>query len=383
MSSISSPQTRSGRLLTDIPPDLTNDGKAIIFQYLDAQLNSGILYALLHGIYTGILAVSLWNMFINKCWPIRRAMIVVIILLHALITTNFAANWSYLHSAFINNGNNFLTVFLKLSGAKQALAWEMGVPASISTILADLYIIWYCWMVWGRRWPIVLLPILSLISAVVSKIMDIYLNYVNPPVDIFFMSYASFNLATTLTCTMLIIYRIVTIVGVSRGAEGRLRVYHHFIEVLVESSALYSISLILDLAFTISHSFTSFYFDFIAGIARGIAPTLLVGRITAGHRARPDDSWQGSVVASASIMSQEQERSRTSSQEDRPASLVLDADLEAQRESWEPSPTFFPGPSAQSQGVMSSPKFENIPLDQFGDTESSNRVSVESLRLGP
>ena len=33
----------------DIPSDLTNDDKASIFQDLDANLNSMILYALLHG----------------------------------------------------------------------------------------------------------------------------------------------------------------------------------------------------------------------------------------------------------------------------------------------------------------------------------------------
>ncbi|KAK0232326.1 hypothetical protein EDD85DRAFT_956165 [Armillaria nabsnona] len=54
----------------DIPSDLTNDYKAAIFQLLDANLNSTILYALLHGIYTGILAVTLWNIFINKYWSI-------------------------------------------------------------------------------------------------------------------------------------------------------------------------------------------------------------------------------------------------------------------------------------------------------------------------
>ncbi len=33
----------------DIPLDLTDDFKALLFQHLDAQLNSGILYALLYG----------------------------------------------------------------------------------------------------------------------------------------------------------------------------------------------------------------------------------------------------------------------------------------------------------------------------------------------
>ncbi|KAK0219983.1 hypothetical protein IW262DRAFT_1381771 [Armillaria fumosa] len=71
---------------------------------------------------------------------------------------SFAANWSYLHSAFINNGSSFWTVYMTL-GEKQAVTWEIGVSAFISSILADLYIIWCCWMVWGRRWPVVLLPI--------------------------------------------------------------------------------------------------------------------------------------------------------------------------------------------------------------------------------
>ncbi|KAK0219980.1 hypothetical protein IW262DRAFT_1461148 [Armillaria fumosa] len=368
---------------TDIPPDLTTDYKAYIFRFLEAQLNSGILYALLHGIYTGILTVTLWNMFINKHWPIRRAMIVVIVLLHALITTNFAANWSYLHSAFIDNGNDFWDIFLTLTSEAQATYLKTGITASMSTIVADLYIIWWCWMVWGRRWLAVLLPTLSLISATVSRIIEVYYNYSNTPEGVFPFLYVSFILATTLWCTLLIIYRILTVARVKRGANGRLKVYQHFLEVLVESSTFYSISLTVYLALTIRADPGLFYVDVIAGIAKGIAPTLLVGRITAGRRARPDDSWQGSVIASASIRSWQQEHSRTSSEDDKLASLVLDADLEAQCKIREPSPTFFPGRSAQSQGVMTSPKFENFPLNHLGDTEGSNRVSVESLRLGP
>ncbi len=34
---------------TDVPPGLTDHDKALIYQYLDANLNCGILYALLHG----------------------------------------------------------------------------------------------------------------------------------------------------------------------------------------------------------------------------------------------------------------------------------------------------------------------------------------------
>ncbi|PBK93554.1 hypothetical protein ARMGADRAFT_1165030 [Armillaria gallica] len=151
----------------DIPPDLTNEDKAFVFQALDAYLNSNILLALLHGIYTGILAVTVWNIFINKRWPTRRALVVVIILLYALITVGVAADWSSTRPAFSENGQNFWTVFSELCSVHSAANLEAGIPPLMSTILADSYIIWCCWMIWEQRWLIVLLPILSLISAIV------------------------------------------------------------------------------------------------------------------------------------------------------------------------------------------------------------------------
>ncbi|SJK98538.1 uncharacterized protein ARMOST_01806 [Armillaria ostoyae] len=315
---------------TDIPSDLTDDDKAYMFQVLDAELNSAILYTLLHGLYTGILAVTLWNIFINKCWPIRRAMVFVIIFLYALITITFVGNWSYVHSAFIETGF-FWTVYLKLSsGTKRAVALEMGIAASISTILADLYMIWCCWMVWGRRWLVVILPVLSLISATVSKIIDVYHEYFNAPIGVFPMLYISFVLATTLFCTLLIIYRILAVAGARRGAEARLRVFHRLIEVLVESSALYSISLILYLALRIRDSRGRSYLDPIASIAKGVAPTLLVGRVAAGHT-RPNDDRDESTISTLRFQPP-LELGTTSLQESTAQSSVPEIDLEAQQQ---------------------------------------------------
>ncbi|PBK79901.1 hypothetical protein ARMGADRAFT_1092677 [Armillaria gallica] len=334
---------------TDIPSDLTDDDKAQIFQFLDGRLNSAILYMLLHGIYTGILAVTLWNIFTNKCWPIRRTMVFVIILLHVLITVNVANTWSYICSGFIENGKSFWTVNMKLNSAGQAVSLETGITASISTILADLYMIWCCWTVWGRRWLVVLLPTLSLISAtgkvfnlvyslriynsmfyLVSKIIDVYHIYFLKPADVFPMLYISFVLATTLFCTLLIIYRILTVAGAKRGAEGRLRVFHRVIEVLVESSALYSICLILFLACTICDNRGEVYFDVIAAIAKGIAPTLLVGRVAAGHT-RPDDDCDESAISTLRFQPP-LELGTTSLQESTTRSAIFDTDIEAQPE---------------------------------------------------
>ncbi|KAK0224760.1 hypothetical protein EDD85DRAFT_727483, partial [Armillaria nabsnona] len=74
------------------------------------------------------------------------------------------------------------------------------------------------------------------------------------------------------------------------ATAGGLNAYRHVIEVLVESSALYSISLILFVTFYVCHDVIFYYFVCLLVITRGIAPTLLAGRVAAGH-ARPDESW--------------------------------------------------------------------------------------------
>ncbi|KAK0215810.1 hypothetical protein IW262DRAFT_1465515 [Armillaria fumosa] len=298
---------------TCIPSDLTDDDKAVVFQILDADLNSGILYALLYGIYTGIFALTLWYIFINKYW-IRRAVVVVIILLYSLITIEFAAYLSFIHFAFVENGQSFWTVYLILSDGAHTATWVMGIAASISTGLADLYMIWCCWMVWGQHWIAVLLPIMSLVTAIVSRTVLEYHGYVNAPTPAsvsftMLMLYISFNLTTSLSCTLLIIYRIVT---VARHVVGGLGVYHRVIEVLVESSALYSMFLILDLAFVIYGDVQWYYLDIVVGTVKGVAPTLLVGRAAAGYT-RPRYDSDRSTVSSFHLQPPS-ERGMTSSQ---------------------------------------------------------------------
>ncbi len=77
---------------------------------------------------------------INKCWTIRRAVVILIILLHALITITFATSWSWTHIAFIENGQNFWTVSFILPEADGS-TWVSDIAVSISTILSDSYLV--------------------------------------------------------------------------------------------------------------------------------------------------------------------------------------------------------------------------------------------------
>ena len=138
-------------------------------------------------------------------------------------------------------------------------------------------------MVWGRRWLIVVCPILCLVTGFgeipitpafmptdnwyicsVFKILEISEAFLyGTEREIFLVVYISCILATTLWCTILIVIRILTAI---RAANGRLGDYHHIIEVLVESSALYSVSLIIYIALEASNNAASVYFDTLAAI---------------------------------------------------------------------------------------------------------------------
>ncbi|KAK0219237.1 hypothetical protein IW262DRAFT_1462885 [Armillaria fumosa] len=251
---------------TNIPPNVPDALKVCIYQELDADLNGTIFDSLLQGLYTGIVVVTLWNIckgsvvnyiiqtesndtvVTSKSQHIGRVMTVIIILLHGVTTVNFAVNWSDIHSRFVDHRQSFWTKYLEASDPGIMITLGEGIMAAICTILADSTIIWRCWIVWGQRWLFILPPVFLLISATRG------------------------------------------------GAGGGLRAYHHVLEVLVESSALYSISLILCTAFFARNIDAIIYFDTLAGVTRGIAPTLIVGRVAAGH-ARSEDLWQGSVIS--------------------------------------------------------------------------------------
>ncbi|KAK0231759.1 hypothetical protein EDD85DRAFT_956569 [Armillaria nabsnona] len=263
---------------SDSTPDLTVEESAIIFGVLDVYFNEIIVYALMHGIYTCILATTLWNIFSNKTsksGTSRVLMVFAILLLYILISSTTPVDYRSDISA--------------------------GVTGIIGTIITDGAMasipIWRCFIVQGERWLIVLVPILCLIAETVVKSLQVYHNLHDVIENDEFSEfgsridwttlYLSLVLTTTLMNTMLIVYRISSVGGI----KGGLRSYRGVVEVVVESAALYSAALIIYIAFISRNMLGSSYIDIITASIKGIAPTLLVGHVAAGH-ARPNDTWK-------------------------------------------------------------------------------------------
>ncbi|SJL14021.1 uncharacterized protein ARMOST_17473 [Armillaria ostoyae] len=178
-----------------------------------------------------------------------------------------------------------------------------GILAALSTILADATLIWRCWIAWDRSWRVVVIPTLCTSFAVGDKGILIYQDLIDTIENIsgFFAQnsihwgvlYSSLILATMLWCTLIIIYRILT---VTASVAAGMRSYHRVIEVMVESASLYSAVLVVLLVLEVRNDLAVSYVIAIAESMRGIMPAMQIGRVAAGH-ARPDESWSGSSAS--------------------------------------------------------------------------------------
>ncbi|PBK62558.1 hypothetical protein ARMSODRAFT_1089125 [Armillaria solidipes] len=271
-----------------LPLDLSPDDKSDIMYWLDLTLNRMILQALLHGLYTGIVTVTLWVIFSSPKRLRSTFLCTIIIALYFISSIAFGSSWAFGRRGFIEYGDNCLTVYTALLNNGPSLrAYYLisDIAGGISTLLVDMTIIWRCWVLWERQWRVIFIPIICAIGSIVMKAMQMRSTFHSLPDNInevgqfaaeidWSLLYILLMLATTLMCTSLIIYRIFRH---ARRTNTSLKV----IEMLIESSAMYSLSLILYLALVSKNLESSYYADTIVTYVKPIATILLVGRVSA------------------------------------------------------------------------------------------------------
>ncbi|PBK62117.1 hypothetical protein ARMSODRAFT_1025050 [Armillaria solidipes] len=170
------------------------------------------------GLYTLIVATTLWTTFSSPKKSGNAFFLTVIIILYVLTTVAFGFGWAYERRAFIQNGDNFVNVFSALQAISpwwRAFQLVDGISGGMSTFIVDVTIIWRCWVLWGRRWRIILIPALCAIAGTIAKSLQIRSIFINTTRDIgntggfaadtdWALIYISLTLATTLLCTLLV-----------------------------------------------------------------------------------------------------------------------------------------------------------------------------------
>ncbi|KAK0222646.1 hypothetical protein EDD85DRAFT_796178 [Armillaria nabsnona] len=248
-----------------VVPDLSDSQIKDIFLNLDSEFNRVMLHASLHAS--------------KRKTQNNRHFLVLILLLYLLATVGLYYDWTIVCSMFIKNDKTFWTAYEFSPGAPITLTG--GIDAILSTFLADATLIWRCWIVWVSR------GIVAFYEAFRPENLSPRALYIKNVVN-WVVLYSSLILATFLWCTILIVYRILILGGVAG-----MHVYHRVIEMLVESASLYSAVIVVLLVFEVRDEVAGAYIEEFAIAIRGIAPTILVGHVAAGH-AHADDSWSGS-----------------------------------------------------------------------------------------
>ncbi|KAG6861650.1 hypothetical protein C0995_013652 [Termitomyces sp. Mi166 len=176
-------------------------------------------------------------------------------LLFVLTTADLAVYWAYVRHAFIAHGDSPESIAAALDEYPPTWFLATNVFEAVNVFLADCISIWRTFVVWGKKWKVIILPITFTILTT---------------------AFWSLMLVTPIFCTTSIVYRLV-----KAGALGT-RSYATIIEILVESAALYCFATLFALITDLVPG-SSFEYAFAFWKAcTGIAPTLIVARMVSG-----------------------------------------------------------------------------------------------------
>ncbi|KAJ7301956.1 hypothetical protein DFH08DRAFT_978288 [Mycena albidolilacea] len=237
-----------------------------------------------------------WVMFKRQLYRKNLGIFLALIAMYILATMHIICRWILMRNAFIDQGNTSLTTTVYLLQPPLWLTVLAAVVFTANTLVADCVLIWRCWTIWNRNWMIVGLPICCTLAGAglgFKSIQEQAAYVINPNLDRntyidFATPYFALSLVNTCLATLLIIFRIITMTDRTlRTSRG----YSRVIEIIVESALLYSIAMAVLLPLLVTESPNDVYAQAVVTQITGIAPTLIVARVTFGL-ARPDETWQ-------------------------------------------------------------------------------------------
>ncbi|KAH9060607.1 hypothetical protein EDB87DRAFT_1683555 [Lactarius vividus] len=183
------------------------------------------------------------------------------------------------------------------------------VCQGINSVLGDSIVIWRAWVVWDRQLSVVIAPLVLLFGVALSSFGAAvaqsrvladpsYLTVFNK----FMIALPSLTLATTVTATALILWRVWAVHLSIQKMEHHGTVIHgtmqlqRLLKILIESGGLYCLTWLLLLCFNLTGSPASHVFLSIIGQLTGIYPTLIIVLVSINST---QDRNQGPVYESA------------------------------------------------------------------------------------
>jgi len=228
--------------------------------------------------------------------------LITAILMWCLISVNFALSWSRIMDGFITlqpalkeDPDAINNYFSNLSLWKEVTRTASYV---VLTAVADTLFIYRCYVVWGRKIYIIILPTLLLCGSLTAGIgIEVVIGTTSSglfasSLASWITSFFSISLVQNVTTTFLIVYRIWRVnMGSPRGLGSRS--LWPVIAVVLESGAIYSSTLFVLLMCYVSNSYAQYIaIDMVVPII-GITFNLIIVRVGLGLSQNPSSGRNG------------------------------------------------------------------------------------------
>ncbi|KZT59991.1 hypothetical protein CALCODRAFT_492976 [Calocera cornea HHB12733] len=271
--------------------------------------------AVLWGAFTVLFGISMW--LSRRKGGIRRVQVIAIIALYVLATASLCVEYAAVIRGFIYTSTPIDRIIF-FSNVAQPLIVANDFIYIVMLVLSDLVLVWRCWVVWGKRWITIVLPIAMVVGEAVTGFAAIG-QYLTPdPPDNYaaIQAWASalyaLSLATNIMLSLLIAGRLWCIM---RASSHLIVVGRHgtrdALRLVVESGlAITSAKIIEFVLFEIAFSkdnqnFAVYVLWEIMPQILGIIPTLILLSIQVGVIGPADaGTTEGSFAPSTSATKQ-------------------------------------------------------------------------------
>ncbi|KAF9026910.1 hypothetical protein BDZ89DRAFT_1134491 [Hymenopellis radicata] len=259
---------------------------------ISGNLNSVILFVFCHGIHTCIFLVALYYIVQSAHSDRKRITFgAIVAFLWCADTIIMGLDWNLLNETFITHESNF-------NGGTSVLVQVLigAVLRTLNVFLADLILIWRCWVLYGGDVKIVAVPSLCLITETIAAGFLVFYGAtasqdIGSGRAVWTLVYYSMTMVTNSLCTFLLLFRNMSV----RGIGAIFKTSRGIIEIFVESAAMYA-AIYIALLVVYTYEFYSpnvlvmnanGYPEVISYSVTGIAPTLIIARVMAGQ-SRPN-----------------------------------------------------------------------------------------------
>jgi len=263
-------------------------------------VSSYIVSVYVNGLYGIIAWVTIWALVSRPLsYNRRKVWLVLVTVLYVSSSINAGLCWGLLSYAFQDYGTTSRVVCV----LDQQPVWYRGLGNamfSLNTFLADCIFVWRCWVIWDNSWLAVAFPIATTIAGTILSILsqigqlEVVKKTAPGTLSERFISlstpYFALTLVTTVYTAGMITLRIFQTRRQARNVGHLAQPYSKMMEILVESALLYAATtFVLVVLFAMKVEALS-YAEAVQAQSSGIAPTLIILRVSLGY-ARPDSQW--------------------------------------------------------------------------------------------